>query len=72
MHQTYLEYVGMLFWRAMEISWANFVENDVLQKVKKGRNIAHTIKRKADWIGHFLHRNCLLKHFIEGKTRKMT
>jgi hypothetical protein len=22
---------------------------------------------KDDWIGHILHRNCLLKHFIEGK-----
>jgi hypothetical protein len=28
----------------------------------------HTIKRrKANWIGHILHRNCLLKHVIEGK-----
>jgi hypothetical protein len=24
--------------------------------------------RKANWIGHILHRNCLLKHVIEGKT----
>jgi hypothetical protein len=32
------------------------------------RNILHTIKRrKADWIGHILLRNCLLKHVIEGK-----
>jgi hypothetical protein len=21
---------------------------------------------KAEWIGHILHRNCLLKHVIEG------
>jgi hypothetical protein len=34
---------------------------------------------KANWIGHILHRNCLLKHVIEGeierrekKTRKKT
>ena len=28
----------------------------------------HTIKRrKANWIGHILLRNCLLKHSIEGK-----
>jgi hypothetical protein len=27
-----------------------------------------TIKRrKANWIGHILRRNCLLKHVIEGK-----
>ena len=32
------------------------------------RNIVHTIKRRKDsWIGHFLRRNCLLKHVIEGK-----
>jgi hypothetical protein len=31
-------------------------------------NIVHTIKRrKANWIGHILRRNCLLKHVIEGK-----
>jgi hypothetical protein len=30
-------------------------------------NILRTIKRKkANWIGHFLHRNCLLKQIIEG------
>jgi hypothetical protein len=23
--------------------------------------------RKANWIGHILRRNCLLKHVIEGK-----
>jgi hypothetical protein len=27
-----------------------------------------TIKRKkANWVGHVLRRNCLLKHVIEGK-----
>ena len=24
-------------------------------------------KRKANWIGHILRRNCLLQHVIEGK-----
>jgi hypothetical protein len=37
-------------------------------RVKEERNIVHTIKRrKANWIGHILRRNCLLKHAIEGK-----
>ena len=28
----------------------------------------HALKgRKADWIGHILSRNCLLKHIIKGK-----
>jgi hypothetical protein len=32
------------------------------------RNILQTVKRKkANWIGHMLRRNCLLKHVIEGK-----
>jgi hypothetical protein len=36
--------------------------------VKGERNIVHTIKRrKANWIGHILRRNCLLKQVIEGK-----
>jgi hypothetical protein len=31
-------------------------------------NIVHTVKRrKANWIGHILRRNCLLKQVIEGK-----
>jgi hypothetical protein len=37
-------------------------------RVKEERNIVHTIKRrKANWIGHILSGNCLLKHVIEGK-----
>ena len=40
----------------------------VLYRVKEKSNIIHTIKdRKANWIGHILSRNCLLKHIIEGK-----
>jgi len=30
-------------------------------------NILHTIKRKANWIGHILHRSCLLRHSIKGQ-----
>jgi hypothetical protein len=26
-------------------------------------------RRKANWIGHILRRNCLLKHVIEGKIK---
>jgi hypothetical protein len=41
---------------------------EVLHRVKEERNIVHTIKRrKANWIGDILRRNCLLKHVIEGK-----
>jgi hypothetical protein len=52
-----------------KISWTDRVRNEeVLLRVKEERNILHTIKRiKANWIGHILRRNCLLKHVIEGK-----
>jgi hypothetical protein len=41
---------------------------EVLQIVKEERNVLHTAnKRKGNWIGHILCRNCLLKHVIEGK-----
>jgi hypothetical protein len=46
---------------------------EVLHRVKEERNIVHTIKgRKANWIGHILRRNCLLKHVIEGKLEGRT
>jgi hypothetical protein len=52
-----------------KISWTDRVRNEeVLHRVKEERNILHTIKRrKTNWIGHILRRNCLLKHVIEGK-----
>jgi hypothetical protein len=41
---------------------------EVLLRVSEQRNIIHEIrKRKANWIGHILRRNCLLKQVIEGK-----
>jgi hypothetical protein len=57
-------------WRRMEISWTNHVRNgEILRRVKAERNILPTIKRrKANWIGHILCRNCLLKPIIKGKT----
>jgi hypothetical protein len=42
----------------------------VLLRVKEKRNILHEIsKRKANWIGHILLRNCFLQHVIEGKIK---
>jgi len=44
---------------------------EVLLRVKEQRNILHEIsKRKANWIGHILHRNCLLQQTIEGKIKE--
>jgi len=51
-----------------KISCTNHVKNEVLQRVKEERNILHTMKRrKANWIGHILYRNCFLKHITDGK-----
>jgi len=60
----------MWCWRKTEnISWTDRVRNEeVLQRIKEGRNILHTTnRRRAAWIGDILRRNCLLKHVIEGK-----
>jgi hypothetical protein len=55
-----------------KISWTDHVRNeDVLLRVKEHRNILHEIrKRKANWIGHILYRNCLLQRVIEGKIQR--
>jgi hypothetical protein len=55
--------------RMEKISRTDRVGNEeVLHRVKEERNIVHTIKRrKANWIGHILRRNCFIKHVIEGK-----
>jgi hypothetical protein len=43
---------------------------EALLRVSEQRNILHKIrKRKANWIGHFLRRNCLLREVIEGKIK---
>jgi len=70
--QKHMESFEMRCWRRMEkISWTDHVRNDeVLLGVKEHRSILHEIpKRKANWIGHILRRNCLLKRVTEGKIK---
>jgi hypothetical protein len=58
------------YWKTTEkIIWADRVrKKEVLHRVKEERTVSHTLKsRNANWIGHILRRNCLLKHIIEGK-----
>jgi hypothetical protein len=44
------------------------VRNEAVLHRVKTWNILSKIKReKAKWIGHILHKNCLLKHMTEGK-----
>ena len=54
-----------------KIIWTDHVRNEeVLLGVNEQRNILHEIsKRKANWIGHILRRNCLLQRVIEGKIK---
>jgi len=71
-YQKQLESFEMWCWRRMEkISWTDHVRNEeVLLRVKEQRNILHeTRKRKANWIGHILRRNCLLQQIIVGKIK---
>jgi len=61
-------------WRARrieKISWTDRVRNkEVLQRVKKKRNVLRTIgRRKAHYIGHILRRNCFIRHTTEGKMK---
>jgi len=70
--QKYLGSFEIWCWRRMEkISWTDPVRNEeVLLKVNEQRNILHKIKKqKANWIGHILRRNCLLKQVIKGKIK---
>jgi hypothetical protein len=46
-------------------------DEEVLLRIKEQRNILHEIsKRKANWIGHSLCRNCILQQVIEGKIKE--
>jgi hypothetical protein len=43
---------------------------EVLLRVKEQRNILHEISKwKANWTGHILRRNCLLRQVIEGRIK---
>jgi len=55
------------WWRMEKIHWTDRVRNEVLLTVEE-RNILRTVKRrKGNWIGHILRRNCLLKDVIQEK-----
>jgi hypothetical protein len=53
------------------INWTSGVKNEVLHGVKGARNTLRTINRRKDnWIGHILRRNCLLEHIAEGNIQE--
>ena len=55
-----------------KISWTDHVRNEeMLLRVNEQRNILLEIrKRKANWIGHILRRNCLLKRLSKERYRE--
>jgi hypothetical protein len=63
----------MLYWKMMEkISWPDLVKNyKGLRRVNVDSDILHALNRKkANWIGHILGRNCLLENVFEGKVEE--
>ena len=71
--RKHVESFEMWCWRRMvKISWTDHVrDEEILLRVKEQRNILHEIsKRKANWIGHILRRNCLLQRVSEGKIKR--
>ena len=60
----------MWCWTRMEkIKWSEKVTNEqVLDRIGEKRTLLNKIlRRKANWIGHILRRNCLLHDAIEGQ-----
>lgn len=59
-----LEALEMWIWRRMEqVKWEDQIRNEeVLRRVGEERNMLEVIrKRKRNWIGHCLRRDCLLR-----------
>ena len=69
--QKHLKSFEVWCWRMEKIGWTDCVRyEEILLRVKEQRNILHEIrKRKANWIGHILLKNCLLQRVIEGNIK---
>ena len=59
--------------RMEKIKWSEKVTNEqVLDRIGDKRTLLNNIlRRKANWIGHILRRNCLLHDAIEGQMKKV-
>ena len=59
----------MWCWRTEKIKWSEKVTNEqVLERIGDKRTLLNNIlRRKANWIGHSLRRNCLFHGTIEGQ-----
>jgi len=65
------KYEMWCWWRMVKISWTDCVRNEqVLHRVNEERNTLQTTKRrKVNWTGYILRRNCPLRHVTEGKIK---
>ncbi|KAJ4450349.1 hypothetical protein ANN_01769 [Periplaneta americana] len=64
-----IEAIEMWIWRRMErVKWTDRMRNEaVLERVDEERMMLKLIrKRKRNWVGNWLGRNCLLKDVLEG------
>ncbi|KAJ4440465.1 hypothetical protein ANN_08606 [Periplaneta americana] len=64
-----IEAFEMWLWRRMEhVKWTDRIRNEgLLERVDKERIMLKLMrKRKRNWLGHWLRRNCLLKDALEG------
>jgi hypothetical protein len=50
----------------MEISWTDLLKNEVLHS-QGGKHLHKIKRRKANWTGHILRTNWLVKHVIKGQ-----
>ena len=67
--QKQLEAFEMWVWRRMKrVKWTDKIKNVVvLERVGEVSTVLEVIrKRKRNWLGHWLRRNCLLKDALEG------
>jgi len=64
-----LEAFEMWVWRRMEkIKWTDKIKNEVvLERVGERRKLLQAVqKRKSNWLGHVLRRQCLQRDMLEG------
>ena len=71
--QKRLEAFQTRIWRRMErVKWTDKIKTAVvLERVGEGGIMLGLIKkRKINWLGHWLRRNCLLKNALEGMVNR--
>jgi hypothetical protein len=68
----YLDSFEVFCWRKMEkISWTDHVRNEeMLLKIQGGEKYPKKNKKNEGRIIHIFRRNCLQRHFVEGKIER--